>query len=104
MKGRATWRGPRAPKGDGHGMQGAAPAAFVEGGEEGEGGVMEKKETNWYVCNEWQRWVISPELHVEVQNGMFWSCGRGSPTLQAYLHYSSRVGVAPWSFGAGVFG
>ena len=51
----------------------------------------ERKERTIFLCNGWQWWVISIQLHVYVHNRSFWSCKRGAPKLQQKMNYNSRV-------------
>ena len=44
-----------------------------------------------YVCNQWQKWVISPQLHEDIHNKCFWS------TLEE-LHEKHGVGLQLHAF------
>ena len=99
--GRWDWHGGRHRWGPG--TEGRPPWATAE--REGSGGGQEevresgsatvrgrKKRTNrFFLCNGWQWWVISIQLHVYVHNRSFWSCKRGAPKLQQKMNYNSRV-------------
>ena len=92
-KGNASWRGRRRGRRGGGGLLAAAPPVSAGGGVpcrrwsggaegllapaqalEGRGVGDGERKNEPVLCNEWQKRVITFQLHIQVQNEKVWSC------------------------------